>query len=526
MTFNPGMPLLVELALFALAVVVLLAGIVRRAPREGPSSAPRGGPAGTAIGWVTLAGLVAIFGLTFLATEGASILRGSFVQDSLAIFAKRLFIASAALSVLGSLTMRHDAFIRRAAEYHFALVVSLLGMSILASARELVLLFVAFELMSIPLFLLTGFLKRDAVAPEAALKFFLVGTASSAVIVYGMSFVYGITGSTAFDAIPSAMAEGHPLMLLGMALLLGGLGFKIAAFPFHMWAPDTYEAASTPFVAWLSVAPKAAGFIAIIRLFVEGVGGAALIWLPAISVLAGMTIVAGNLMAIPQQNIKRMLAYSGIAHIGYMLVGLAALSSSGVAMMLFYLVAYMFGNMGAFLVVEVVARSEQSDGIDAYRGLGTAFTAARAGDADLSAVAGRYSVRGRLLGQAVRLLGRDRARPLRPGPPRRRADRRGVVLLPAGGAPHLYRGARAPRPRRDPRSAGRRDRSLPDRGGRHGPLSRPLGDHGHAHRGHAVLGGRTDLERPLLFEHLGRARERCQACPPAITPQEPPIVAS
>ena len=124
-----------------------------------------------------------------------------------------------------------------------------------------------------------------------------------------------------------------------------------------MWVPDTYEAASTPFVAWLSVAPKAAGFIAIIRLFVEGVGGAALIWIPAISVLAGMTIVTGNLMAIPQQNIKRMLAYSGVAHIGYMLVGLAALSSSGVAMMLFYLVAYMFGNMGAFLVVEVVARS-------------------------------------------------------------------------------------------------------------------------------------------------------------------------
>ncbi len=369
MTFSLGMPLLVELALFALAVVVLLAGIVRRSPRGEPSDVPRSGPASTVIGWVTLAGLVAIFGLTFLATEGASILRGSFVQDGLALFAKRLFIASAALSVLGSLTMRHDAFTRRAAEYHFALVASLLGMSVLASARELVLLFVAFELMSLPLFLLTGFLKRDAVAPEAALKFFLVGTVSSAVIVYGMSFVYGITGSTAFDAIPSAMAEGHPLMLLGMALLLAGLGFKIAAFPFHMWAPDSYEAASTPFVAWLSVAPKAAGFIAIIRLFVEGVGAAALIWLPAISVLAGMTIVTGNLMAIPQQNIKRMLAYSGIAHIGYMLVGLAALSSSGVAMMLFYFVAYMFGNMGAFLVVEAVARSERSESIDAYRGL-------------------------------------------------------------------------------------------------------------------------------------------------------------
>jgi NADH-quinone oxidoreductase subunit N len=184
-----------------------------------------------------------------------------------------------------------------------------------------------------------------------------------------MSFVYGATGSTAIDAIPAAMANGEPLLMLGLALLLAGLGFKIAAFPFHMWAPDTYEAATTPFVAWLSVAPKAAGFVAIIRLYVEGVGASSLIWLPVVSVLAGMTIVTGNLMAIPQQNIKRLLAYSGVAHIGYMLVGLAALSSSGVAMMLFYLVAYMFGNMGAFLVVEAVARSEQSDSIDAYRGL-------------------------------------------------------------------------------------------------------------------------------------------------------------
>jgi len=342
---------------------VLLVGIARPHPgRSGPASA---GPAA----WITLAGLVAAFALTFLAAEGESILGGSFVQDGLAVFAKRLFLASAVLSVLGSVALRQGILARRSAEYHFALVVSVLGMCILASARELILLFVAFEVMSIPLFLLTGFLKRDAVAPEAALKFFLVGTASSAVIVYGMSFVYGATGSTTIDAIPTAMANGEPLLMLGLGLLLAGLGFKIAAFPFHMWAPDTYEAATTPFVAWLSVAPKAAGFVAIIRLYVEGVGASSLIWLPAVSVLAGMTIVTGNLMAIPQQNIKRLLAYSGVAHIGYMLVGLAALSSSGVAMMLFYLVAYMFGNMGAFLVVEAVARSEQSDSIDAYRGL-------------------------------------------------------------------------------------------------------------------------------------------------------------
>jgi len=189
------------------------------------------------------------------------------------------------------------------------------------------------------------------------------------VIVYGMSFIFGVTGSTELSAIPGALATGDPIMLLGMTLLLAGLGFKIAAFPFHMWAPDTYEAASTPFVAWLAVAPKAAGFIAIIRLYVEGVGDAMLVWMPVVAAVAGMTIITGNLMAIPQHNIKRLLAYSGIAHIGYMLVGVAATSAAGSAMVLFYLVAYVFGNMGAFLVVEAVARSEGNEQIDAFRGL-------------------------------------------------------------------------------------------------------------------------------------------------------------
>jgi NADH-quinone oxidoreductase subunit N len=345
-----------ELALFVLAMLVLLVGLFQQ------------GDPSRVLGWLTFIGLLGVLGLTFAAPEG-EILGGTYVQDGLAIFAKRLSVAAALISVLGSLTLAQYGFTRRAAEYHFALLMSLLGMLVLVSARELVLLFVAFELMSIPLYVLTGFLKRDAAAPEAALKFFLVGTASSAVIVYGMSFVYGITGSTSLTTIPEALAGGHPLMLLGMALVLAGLGFKIAAFPFHMWAPDSYEAASTPFVAWLSVAPKAAGFIVIIRIYIEGVGNAAPVWMPVVATLAGVTIVTGNLMAIPQRNIKRMLAYSGVAHIGYMLLGLAALSTSGVAMVLFYLVAYLFGNMGAFMVVEVVARSEGSDGIDAYRGL-------------------------------------------------------------------------------------------------------------------------------------------------------------
>jgi len=301
--------------------------------------------------------------------DQASLMGGAFVIDGLAVFAKRLVLGAAAISVLASMTNRQSAFARRAPEYHFTLLVSLLGMLVLVSARELVLVFVSFELMSIPLYVLTGFLKRDAGPPEAALKFFLVGTASAALIAYGMSFMYGVMGTTLLTAVPAAMADAHPLMLLGLGLVLAGLGFKIAAFPFHMWAPDTYEAASTPFVAWLSVAPKAAGFVVLIRLYLEGAGSAALAWVPLVSMLAGMTIVAGNLMAIPQRNIKRLLAYSGVAHIGYMLIGLAAMSANGLAMVLFYLLAYVFGNMGAFLVVEVVARSEQSDGIDAYKGL-------------------------------------------------------------------------------------------------------------------------------------------------------------
>lgn len=355
--FGPSDPLAIEAGVFGLLLIVLIHGLVV------------GSTGGRRAGWITFFGLVGIFGASWVAEPGATALQGSFVVDELALFAKRLFLGSAALGVLAALGLGPGAFDRRSTEYHAALLASLSGMLVLASAHELILLFVAFELMSIPLYFLTGFDKRQDTAAEASLKFFLVGTVSSAVMLYGLSFIFGVTGTTDLSAIPAAASSGHPLMTLGMGLVLAGLGFKIAAVPFHMWVPDSYEAASTPFVAWLAVAPKAAGFVAIFRIFLEGTTGGALAWVPIVATLAGLTIVAGNLMAIPQRNIKRLLAYSGIAHIGYMLLGLAAASTGGVAMVLFYLVAYLFGNMGAFFVVQAVADAGQSDGIDAYRGL-------------------------------------------------------------------------------------------------------------------------------------------------------------
>src|SRR6185503_16269535 len=221
MTFDPGMPMVPEVALFVLAVIVLFVGLIR-GPRVNVEAdlQVRQSPM---IGWLTLLGLLITLGLTFLARDGATLFGGSFVNDGLAIFSKKLFLGAAALSVLATLTLRQRSFARRAAEYHFVLIASVLGMLVLASARELILLFVAFELMSIPLYVLTGFVKREDAAPEAALKFFLVGTASSAIIVYGMSFIFGVMGSTELAAIPGALATNDPLMLLGMTLLLAGL---------------------------------------------------------------------------------------------------------------------------------------------------------------------------------------------------------------------------------------------------------------------------------------------------------------
>jgi NADH-quinone oxidoreductase subunit N len=352
-------PFTLELGLGALLLLILVAGLFA-------SGDDRRGLAWMATGGVLALGLLSIF-----VRPTAPALGGMFVQDGLAIFAKRLFLAATFIGLLAGLSLPDRAFARRAGEYHLLILGSLLGMLVLASARDIILLFLAFELMSIPLYVLAGFLKRDAGAVEASLKFFLVGSVSSAIMAYGLSFVYGAARTTdlAKIAVIARADTVDPLLTLGLAATLVGFAFKIAAFPFHMWVPDTYEAASTPFVAWLSVTPKAAGFVAIFRVYFQGAGEHAAAWVPVAALLATVTMLAGNLMALPQQNTKRLLAYSGIAQIGYMLVGVSAASPSGTAMVLFYLVAYVFGNMGAFLVVEALARAEGSEATTAFRGL-------------------------------------------------------------------------------------------------------------------------------------------------------------
>jgi len=350
-------PFVLEAGLGALMLLVFVVNLLAR--REDRRSAA----------WIATIGILVLVVVSFACRPAGAALGGRFVQDGLALFAKRLFLIATFIGLLGGLSLSEHAFVRRAGEYHLLLLASLLGMLVLASSRDILLLFIAFELMSIPLYLLAGFDKRRAEAVEASLKFFLVGSVSTAVMAYGLSFVYGATGSTDLGKIAAALEAPGPLLTLGLATVLAGLAFKIAAFPFHMWVPDTYEAAATPFVAWLSVTPKAAGFITLFRVYFEGTGSSAEAWMPIAAGLATLTMLAGNLMALPQQNTKRLLAYSGIAQIGYMLVGFAAASASGTAMVLFYLVAYVFGNMGAFLVVEAVARVEGSSSTQAFRGL-------------------------------------------------------------------------------------------------------------------------------------------------------------
>lgn len=278
---------------------------------------------------------------------------GGFVQaDGFTVFFRALFILLAAFGILVS-----PSYLERkgvpAGEYYATLLFSTLGAMTIALSTDLITLFVGLELMTIPVYVLAGIQRRDRFANEAALKYFLLGAFSSALLVYGFAWLFGITGATRYTDIAASLhATGlaNGPTIIALALITVGLGFKAAVVPFHQWTPDAYEGAPTPATAFMSVAPKAAAFAAILRVLVSGMGALALDWATVFAILAAITMTGGNVVALVQVNVKRMLAYSSIAHTGYILAAVAAISAgpSAGAAVLFYVFAYGLMNLGAF----------------------------------------------------------------------------------------------------------------------------------------------------------------------------------
>jgi NADH-quinone oxidoreductase subunit N len=301
---------------------------------------------------------------------------GAYVVDNFALVMKALFLIAGFLVVLLSTDYIAEGDYYEG-EYYFMLLSSLAGMTMMASARDLISIFVALETITIPTFVLAGWRKHDSKSNEAMIKYFIIGVLSSAIMLYGMSIVYGETGSTLLTDIRRSIVVNGTSTLLGVAIFLtiAGFAFKVSAVPFHFWTPDTYEGAPTPVTAFLSTASKAGGFVALLTIIRYGFFPSQDSWEPVLWVLAAASIIFGNLVALRQTNIVRMLAYSSIAQGGFILVPLAVAGDGGAARVSFeavliYLFIYAAMNLGAFAVVIAVARRTGSAEIDTYAGLG------------------------------------------------------------------------------------------------------------------------------------------------------------
>jgi NADH-quinone oxidoreductase subunit N len=322
--------------------------------------------------------LAALIPVITLAVDGAdrSMFGGAYVVDNFALLLKATFLIAGYVVLLMSTNYIADGDYYEG-EYSFLLLSSLLGMTVMASSRDLITIFVALELLSIPAYMLAGWRKRDVKSNEAMLKYYLLGVLASAVMLYGMSLVFGATGTTVLDAIRENLPAEDPaaIVSVGIFFIIVGFAFKISAVPFHFWAPDTYEGAPTPVTAFLSVASKTAGFVALFQLVFIGFLGQEEVWGPLFWVLAALTMTVGNLIALRQTNIVRMLAYSSVAQAGYMLVPFAVAGDSEKALhsaqtaTIVYLLIYAAMNLGAFAVVIALARKTRSGEISSYGGM-------------------------------------------------------------------------------------------------------------------------------------------------------------
>jgi len=361
-----------ELLLAALALLVVVTDLSQPQPRPGAVGLELLAIRRRSLGVVTAVGggliVLAALLLSLPVVSDSLIFGGMLRHDLMAFVFRLLFLFAGVVTALISID---SPVVGRQGEYYVVLVTAVLGMSLMAMSADLIMLYLAIETTSIALYALAGFLREDAKSAEAGMKYFLFGAFTSTVMLYGFSLLYGFTGQTNLYAVGAILSAGGLSAgpLLALFLVLVGLGFKISAVPFHFWAPDVYEGAPTPITAFLSVASKAAGFAVLVRVLWAAFPGQEALWIQLLAALAAVTMTLGNLIALAQRNIKRLLAYSSIAQAGYILVGLAAFSADGVAATLFYLGMYTITNLAAFGAIVLVSRVTGSDEIADYSGL-------------------------------------------------------------------------------------------------------------------------------------------------------------
>ena len=351
-----------EISVVALGIVVLLADLWLPAERK------------KMLGYAAAAALGLLFLNSFTgncscASVGEAF-GGMFVQDALAVFFKRFFLLAAALVLVLAVEFS-DRIAAGVSEYYSLIVFALAGMLFAASSNDFVMLFVSVELITITFYVLTSFTRGRVVALEAGVKYLILGALSSAFMVYGIALVWGTTGKFNFTelAMVTARFEENKVFLFGVLFILVGLGFKIAAFPFQMWTPDVYQGAPTPTTAFLAIGSKAAGFVLLLRFLFTAIPSVTAHWDKLLIFVSAITILYGNLCAIPQRNLKRLLGYSSIAHAGYLLLGVAALNSAGHAAVLYYLSGYLFTTLAAFTVIALVMRHLDTEDISSLAGL-------------------------------------------------------------------------------------------------------------------------------------------------------------
>ena len=349
-------------------VVVLLGMIVLVADLWLPAERRR------ALGYAAAAALGLLFINTFLGqcschADGTTA-GGMFIQDAFSGFFKRFFLLAAALVMVLAVEFS-DRITAGVSEYYSLIVFALAGMLFAASANDFAMLFVSIELITITFYVLTSFTRGKVASLEAGVKYLILGALSSAFMVYGIALVWGTTGKFNFGelAMVSANFVDNKLFLFGVLFILVGLGFKIAAFPFQMWTPDVYQGAPAPTTAFLAIGSKAAGFVLLLRFLFVAIPSVTEHWDKLLIIVSAITILYGNLCAIPQRNLKRLLGYSSIAHAGYLLLGVAALTSAGQAAALYYLGGYLFTTMAAFAVIVIAMRHLDSEDIGGLAGL-------------------------------------------------------------------------------------------------------------------------------------------------------------